>query len=881
MKIYAARTLLLCLASLVCACGAEPTSETPNTSAGDVESTRAATSLEGAPTSPLAEHPVMDRSAPALARDDAGSAVRERLAGLPVQARLAERLSATDFNWQDRCRVLHEHDHPTLEGEPEFSTRSLLPGDAVDGTTVSDLSFKSVTRSMRQFNGKYIALRLQQSLLDTAGIARVRNFIEEIDLLYEMKKELIGIEPTGSGRTIVSAIPSADDPCTGGYACAYLNSRRIEMVEGALTATDGVTAISHELNHSFDRLSAFLFTSADSAHSFTEVMDTLTFVYLQRDENPHPYAQGLTTAQNLAYRRYDRLSMYENYPGANWSNCVDLQTCDPAGDAKAQDLSVHVQAGVALRVFELYGSNQPLKRWLNEAQTLAVSRGYVWDGLTRTQRREFLIETLSRGAQANLSCFFDSWNWPVSTTLRATLTSLYGSTNTWCTDGDADGVTRQRVDCNDASASVKPGGTELASNGVDDDCDGLIDETVFQETADLSDSPAQVVAVNTQIKGNINFDFDRDWYRVASAGSPRVIRLYARSLNTRNILDVFNLGSTVEFQGLAMGSWGWTVAKVNLPAGTNFDFRIFGYEVGQYEMFVSADTALPVLMPDGWPVTYNPVVASNPSANQYVIPAPPIPSALSSTPGLMVRHWVSNFGFVGTTAASSSFTWNAPAGTNAKGLQYRSEFVTSSSGPPVWPLSQYSSLITSPTFTSQEVGTVSTPGATKSFYDNFTLDGAGTGITGSADSFRYSWVKVSGDANVIARVVSLENTSSNALAGIAIRENLNANARNGVIAVAPGDTIKFSRRTSSGGSTSTSSATQAASAPRWLRLQRSGNTFSAYRSTNGTSWTQVGSNTSITMGTTVYVGLAVTSASAANLATTHADAVQVTGTIVP
>ena len=43
-----------------------------------------------------------------------------------------------------------------------------------------------------------------------------------------------------------------------------------------------------------------------------------------------------------------------------------------------------------------------------------------------------------------------------------------------------------------------------------------------------------------------------------------------------------------------------------------------------------------------------------------------------------------------------------------------------------------------------------------------------------------------------------------------------------------------------------------------LRLVRTGSTFTASRSANGTAWTTIGTQ-SITMGSTVYIGLPVTS----------------------
>ena len=69
--------------------------------------------------------------------------------------------------------------------------------------------------------------------------------------------------------------------------------------------------------------------------------------------------------------------------------------------------------------------------------------------------------------------------------------------------------------------------------------------------------------------------------------------------------------------------------------------------------------------------------------------------------------------------------------------------------------------------------------------------------------------------------------------------------------------MTFQSRVTRGG-TSTSIKGFPGAAPQWIRLVRSGNTFTGYYSANGTAWTLMGSAT-VAMTAQVYIGLALTS----------------------
>ena len=153
------------------------------------------------------------------------------------------------------------------------------------------------------------------------------------------------------------------------------------------------------------------------------------------------------------------------------------------------------------------------------------------------------------------------------------------------------------------------------------------------------------------------------------------------------------------------------------------------------------------------------------------------------------------------------------------------------------------------------------------------MAGAGADIYGTSDQFQFVYQPLQGDVEVISRVAALPSTNSLAKAGVMIRESLNANSRNAFMRVSAGTKRwAFQSRLETGGTTY-SQAGPTGAVPGWVRLVREGNLFSAYRSSNGTSWSLLGSDT-INMPSTVYVGLAVTSKN--NSATSTATFTNVT-----
>lgn len=158
----------------------------------------------------------------------------------------------------------------------------------------------------------------------------------------------------------------------------------------------------------------------------------------------------------------------------------------------------------------------------------------------------------------------------------------------------------------------------------------------------------------------------------------------------------------------------------------------------------------------------------------------------------------------------------------------------------------------------------------------FTLHGSGVDIWDAADSFRYAYRPMTGDGSIVARVASQEATDPWALAGVMIREDLSAGSRHAIGALTPGHGLSFTWRGAAAGASSYTSG-GAGSAPVSVKLVRAGWTFTAYRSANGSTWTQYAQATN-PMGSTVYAGLAVTSHVNSTLGTATVDNVTVTQT---
>ncbi|HQN36064.1 MAG TPA: discoidin domain-containing protein [Sedimentisphaerales bacterium] len=165
------------------------------------------------------------------------------------------------------------------------------------------------------------------------------------------------------------------------------------------------------------------------------------------------------------------------------------------------------------------------------------------------------------------------------------------------------------------------------------------------------------------------------------------------------------------------------------------------------------------------------------------------------------------------------------------------------------------------------------------------MGAAGTDIWNTTDEFRFACKPLSGDGSIVALVESVSRAVDWTKAGVMIRETLEAGSPFAAVYATPDYGCRYQARltadvaaVSDSGVVTTEQT--ALVAPYWVKIERVGNAFNGYYSTDGENWTAMAWNPqTIAMGANVYIGLAITSHSAGVLASAEFSGVATTGNV--
>lgn len=135
-------------------------------------------------------------------------------------------------------------------------------------------------------------------------------------------------------------------------------------------------------------------------------------------------------------------------------------------------------------------------------------------------------------------------------------------------------------------------------------------------------------------------------------------------------------------------------------------------------------------------------------------------------------------------------------------------------------------------WTSSMIGNISGGATLGTCGNNFTVYSSGFSITPTLDAVQFLHKELCGNGEIIAYVADVTNLG---WAGIMMRETLAPGSKKAVLRTQLSSNIIREVRTSTNGMVS-SQQFPTPNTPRWLRLVRSGNTFTGYTSTNGINW---------------------------------------------
>lgn len=168
-----------------------------------------------------------------------------------------------------------------------------------------------------------------------------------------------------------------------------------------------------------------------------------------------------------------------------------------------------------------------------------------------------------------------------------------------------------------------------------------------------------------------------------------------------------------------------------------------------------------------------------------------------------------------------------------------------------------------------DIGAVSAAGSAMYDGNTFVLRGAGLNIGGTNDQAHFVAAPWTGDGEMVVRVTSVEATNPAAKAGLMIRASALPGAPEVSLLVTSGAGISFRRRVVEGGATTNTTVLSGAQVPapfNWLKLARSGSTYTAYYSSDGVNWVWIAYDT-VEWGPGELAGLVVSSVFADRLCT--------------
>ncbi|HEU5342537.1 chitobiase/beta-hexosaminidase C-terminal domain-containing protein [Edaphobacter sp.] len=326
-------------------------------------------------------------------------------------------------------------------------------------------------------------------------------------------------------------------------------------------------------------------------------------------------------------------------------------------------------------------------------------------------------------------------------------------------------------------------------------------------------------------------------------------------------------GASASFSPVTISGGGDSTMTVqtagSTPAGT-YPLTILATSMGTVAQTATVNLTVST-EPTAAAPTFNPAGGTYSSAQSVTM--------TSSTSGATIRYTTDGSTPSETNGTVYSGAVNISSTTTLKAIAYKSGYADSSVTSATYTITTGGTLPSG--WSDTDIGGPGVAGSASYSSPTFTVSGSGADIYGTADQFNYAYMAANGNVTITARVATQQNTNSWAKAGVMIRETTAAGSTYVGVYVTPAKGVSLQYRTTTGASATNGPETTGPVAPYWVRLARSGSTFTASTSPDGTTWTQLGTAT-VTMATNATAGLAVSSHNNTVLNTSTFDNVSIT-----
>jgi hypothetical protein len=548
------------------------------------------------------------------------------------------------------------------------SAVSFLPSQEITYT-----SFLGTTYTLNAYSGKYVRYALPNSWLGANGLSPkdVQLLVDSTDILYAHMKEVVGGEPGGSGLLTIAVV---DVGTYGGLA--VIGRKGVEISPATLDNTKSYLGkglvpetVIHELSHCFDIYHDYLGYYNDWGHAWTSLLIPYMQVYSRSG------SFTLNPEELLEQTLQDYTGPWYALDGATWATCVRNGGGCEASGVKANE----AWAGLMLQYVCLHGT-AALRQAMLYLRDYKAAHPDVPP--TPEAKNDLLVTALATGAGVQLSCEMESWRWSLTDAERTSLAQTFPVPDPFCADADVDSYSPLRGDFDDHNGNVHPNATEVV-NSIDDDCNGIVDDVLFNESGDFGNDAqtAQAVTVPSRMRGH-GSPGDRDVFRI-DAANPLQLKVDGRSVGafrgTVIITPADGFGNSVGLS-LSAGETKSSVLTLERPGTWLLSVYPDAGAEGDYEVKIAR--AEPRI---------NPVrleVSAGQTLGSLHIQATIDTTRRFTAAPTHIRFWLGGEGFIRTmpVASSVAFDWT-PASTGT--LTVRAQLISgetpvSRTTEPVW-----------------------------------------------------------------------------------------------------------------------------------------------------------------------------------------------------